>query len=55
MTKRDFEFIAQTILYMNLSLRSREEVADAFATDLAVEYPGFDRVRFLAACGCENA
>jgi hypothetical protein len=57
MTKKDFQFIADTIKGMpsfTNSLRAaRRSAALAFADSLATTNPRFDRARFLQATGTE--
>ena len=60
MTRKDFEFIANTIRNMprfSPSLRtSRASCAETFADQLAGAFPRFDRERFLrAAIGYDPA
>lgn len=54
MTRKDFELIARTIKRLageRNGGQSKETVAEAFADALTGTNAGFDRARFLKACG----
>jgi len=53
MTKKDFEFIARTLLALAPALHeaARLQVIWKFADELALANPKFDRLRFVKACG----
>jgi len=47
MTRKDYVLVASVIA----QLKDKQAVAEAFATALAANNSGFDRERFLKACG----
>lgn len=58
MTQKDFALIAGIILNMYLAWQENrtpeiwpDYVARRFAAEFATEYPNFDAVKFLTACG----
>lgn len=68
MTKKDYELIARVLRtegkyaltapalsgpQRGAAVAAIEATADAFADALAAKNPGFDRARFLRACGVE--
>ncbi len=54
MTRKDYELIARLIRGDGLNALSREDLAEAFADELAHTNPRFDRERFIAACMSEE-
>lgn len=53
MTKKDYELIAEVLRANNTSYHL-DALAVAFADRLRLGSPTFQKVRFLAACGCSN-
>lgn len=53
MTRKDFELIARCVRAETGDM-IRQRMAERFADELRSTNPGFNRARFLAACGVEG-
>jgi hypothetical protein len=51
MTRKDFELVARTIKKLNFTQAHKLFIAESFADALTGTNAGFDRARFLKACG----
>lgn len=50
MTKKDFEFLAKLIRELYLSQKTKEYIANYFASILASKYPKFKKDKFIMEC-----